>query len=766
MRSIECWVMTLTFASFALALPAGAATFTVDTTADDPSLSACDDAVANDCSLRGAMSRANGLAESSLILVPTGVYSLTNASSCHLVTHQRGVFNLNTVSLCFAGNITLVGTGAGTTIIDGNHAHRVAYVSDGFTVEIRSVTLRNGLGVTDHDPYAPGFLTSVGGAVDNSGDVSLIDSRIEGSTTPSDGGAIYNDNAVTLIRSQLVGNTAAGAGGAVANESFYALTALTIKDSSIASNQAVTSLGGGVFNFGGIVSVAGSTISGNLAPGGLGGGLYNGNNSAAMEIVNSTISGNSSGSSGGGIENGSPNAVVLNNVTITNNVGATDGRGTTGGIDGGPFVLSNTIVAGNRDARGGTPDCNTHVTSRGYNLIKETTSQFMGFTGVNCIISGDSTGNILGQDALLGVLADNGGVTQTHALAVNSPAIDAGSPATPGSGAPACAVADQRGLLRPLGVRCDIGAFERNGAFALTSVTPSTAGNTGSAMVSVAGSGFVQGATLALKRAGQPDIVVTPQVDVGGSDLIASVDLGGAAPGSFDVVVTNPDQSVRTLASAFTVHAGGGPKLWVDVIGMLRRHGPSFVTVLYGNRGDVDALAVPLTISVPDGYQATARFDVNPPETQAGEIRPNWSDSPIVIAEPTTTLLNVPLIVPVVPSGYTGALRFTLALTPTSAPSLVVAVIGTPAYTDMANPSFVASAALGAQSHLQQVFGFVVPATALPELQQYAANELQRIVAAGRATFAASIGMDPSVYSLAQFQVDLAFHAAQRAAGQ
>jgi hypothetical protein len=111
-------------------------------------------------------------------------------------------------------------------------------------------------------------------------------------------------------------------------------------------------------------------------------------------------------------------------------------------------------------------------------------------------------------------------------------------------------------------------------------------------------------------------------------------------------------------------------------------------------------------------------------------------------------------------------LRFTLALTPTSAPSLVVAVIGTPAYTDAASSAFVASAALGAQSHLQQVFGFVVPASALPELQQYAANELQRIVAAGRATFAASIGMDPGVYSLAQFQVDLAFHAAQRAAGQ
>ena len=60
----------------------------------------------------------------------------------------------------------------------------------------------------------------------------------------------------------------------------------------------------------------------------------------------------------------------------------------------------------------------------------------------------------------LGPLQDNGGPTFTHALLQGSPAIDAGNPATPGSGANACPATDQREVARPQGPRCDIGAFE------------------------------------------------------------------------------------------------------------------------------------------------------------------------------------------------------------------------------------------------------------------------------------------------------------------
>src|SRR5207253_6831744 len=74
-------------------------------------------------------------------------------------------------------------------------------------------------------------------------------------------------------------------------------------------------------------------------------------------------------------------------------------------------------------------------------------------------------GNLVGTggsplDAKLAPLADNGGPTLTRALLGDSPAIDAGNAATPGSGGVACAATDQRGVLRPFGSHCDMGAFE------------------------------------------------------------------------------------------------------------------------------------------------------------------------------------------------------------------------------------------------------------------------------------------------------------------
>ena len=56
-------------------------------------------------------------------------------------------------------------------------------------------------------------------------------------------------------------------------------------------------------------------------------------------------------------------------------------------------------------------------------------------------------------DALLGPLADNGGPTLTHALLAGSPAIDIAD-------AGACPATDQRGVTRPQGAGCDVGAFE------------------------------------------------------------------------------------------------------------------------------------------------------------------------------------------------------------------------------------------------------------------------------------------------------------------
>lgn len=56
--------------------------------------------------------------------------------------------------------------------------------------------------------------------------------------------------------------------------------------------------------------------------------------------------------------------------------------------------------------------------------------------------------------AILGPLADNGGLTKTHALVAGSPAIDLDAACSAGLSQ------DQRGEARPSGAGCDAGAFE------------------------------------------------------------------------------------------------------------------------------------------------------------------------------------------------------------------------------------------------------------------------------------------------------------------
>jgi len=66
-------------------------------------------------------------------------------------------------------------------------------------------------------------------------------------------------------------------------------------------------------------------------------------------------------------------------------------------------------------------------------------------------------------------LQDNGGPTQTIALLAGGPALNAGNDA-------ACPSTDQRGIVRPQGTNCDIGAYESRGfTSGIPSGTPQSA---------------------------------------------------------------------------------------------------------------------------------------------------------------------------------------------------------------------------------------------------------------------------------------------------
>lgn len=196
-------------------------------------------------------------------------------------------------------------------------------------------------------------------------------------------------------------------------------------------------MGGGLQNTGN-ATINDSTINGGLAE--FGAGIF----STAGEVIlnNTTMSANTAIFGGGGILNGET-TMRLNNCTLTGNSATLGGSG---GIENhGEMVLSNTIVAAQQVG----PDCAGVVDSSGGNNLD---------SDGTCVMSGVA-GNITAAP-LLGPLLDNGGPTPTRAPAARSPAIDAGSALTPGSGGAFCLAADQRGVGRPQGGGCDIGAVE------------------------------------------------------------------------------------------------------------------------------------------------------------------------------------------------------------------------------------------------------------------------------------------------------------------
>lgn len=169
----------------------------------------------------------------------------------------------------------------------------------------------------------------------------------------------------------------------------------------------------------------------------------------SASLRNVTVSGNLAQGDGGGIYNSA--TLTLNNVTLTNNsVSGGDG----GGLAGSFTTGTNTVIAANLDgALPNKPDCATTLNSGGYNLVQVTTG---------CTLIGNVATVISNTAPNLSGLGMFSGLTLTHLPLSNSPAIDAGNPATPNGVSPNCEILDQRGYARQSS-RCDIGAVESDG---------------------------------------------------------------------------------------------------------------------------------------------------------------------------------------------------------------------------------------------------------------------------------------------------------------
>lgn len=202
--------------------------------------------------------------------------------------------------------------------------------------------------------------------------------------------------------------------------------------------------GGGILNDGGTLTVTRSTFSGNSALN-FGGGIAN-INGGMLNVANSTFSGNKA-DAGGGIINDSTLTVTYS--TFSGNDAEDVGGGISNAIRA-TATLSNTVLANSvvQDTRGGNCGLGTFIDG-GYNISDDSSCAFAaGSTSKN------STDPELDPDGL----ENNGGPTQTIALQKGSPAVDYIPEGQNGCGT--TTRTDQRGVKRPQGKTCDVGAYE------------------------------------------------------------------------------------------------------------------------------------------------------------------------------------------------------------------------------------------------------------------------------------------------------------------
>jgi len=323
-------------------------------------------------------------------------------------------------------------------------------------------------------------------------DVTITNSTINFNEAGGNGGGVAAGQGTLHVSGSFIGNNTASAGGGLSlynNES-------TIEFTTISGNQSTNDGGGGLYANDDAtdsnLTVRNTTISGNTSQY-YGGGLYL-DNSGTTDIQNSTISGNTAALNGGGAAVGyQSTGFSMTQTTVTNNTATSPDSGP---AVGGVLVATPlpTVAAARKSARAAkaadkAPGEHTkpdHAKGQGVRaavvdsiavtgtivsgnagedigafdpLTVNSDHSIIGTVGTHVTVT-DLGGSQLGlTDPGLLPLADNGGPTQTHALAVGSPAKDKGPspvPTFPGNDF------DQRGagFARVVDGTVDVGAFE------------------------------------------------------------------------------------------------------------------------------------------------------------------------------------------------------------------------------------------------------------------------------------------------------------------
>ncbi len=482
----------LSLGAAGLASSAQAATYTVGTTNDTPRGEKCPKPASGTCSLRQLIEYENGLPEApsppDVIVVPSGTYKL------------------NEGTLTITQSLVILGAGARTTIVEMPvnaypERERVFETqSPGeSSIGIFGLEIVDGIANADSNEIDGDF----GGDIRNKGLLLLSEDWITKGTA-SAGGGVANDGGTLVVERSLVsGNTSSNGyaeAGGILNYGYAGCegecagkkAVLAVEDSTVAENSA--DVGAGIV----------STTE-DLEP-----------DENGASIIDSTIAYNSE------------ECIECSPVA---------GAGLT--ADDGTIAVDGSIVAFNTNTTdGGAPteaNCSatspaTIVSPLGYDLESGTDC---GFT---------STGDLqnTSPDFSSSTPQNNGGSTNTFALEPTSPAVDA----IPKTDTTLCEGLDQRGITRPQGAGCDIGAFE---------LAPSTFQATGVPVSATADAQF--DGTVATFTEAVPDTVA--------SDYTATIDWGDGT--STAGIVTSASGGGFAVSCAHTYAAGGAFTISVKI---------------------------------------------------------------------------------------------------------------------------------------------------------------------------------------------------------
>ncbi len=394
------------------------------------------------CSLRAAITAAN-------------LSSISGTQTIDFDLMYPVTITLSSPLPVITGTVVISGPGSANLTVSGNNLYRVFEVGSGASFDISSLAIRHGhrpdggagiyvlygaLSLSDcivadnlsFDGFGGGGILSDFGTVQLNG--CVVSDNSAGS---ADGGGLLNKGGQVKIRETTFARNSAFLNGAIQNNGV-----MTVTDSLFAGNTA--RLAAGIFN-NGILTVTNSTFSDNIAHIASGGAIQN---VATLVVANSTFFQNGA-DFGADIDNANGSAHVTNS-TFYSTTSPSSVSISNAGISS-MLVLSNTVLA----APSGIDNC-SNMGGGSFMVSADNLATDNTCAGATVVTPGQLR---------LGALQDNGGSTPTVALLFASVALDAGNDAACAApiGAPAYGAGgeDQRGVARPQGEKCDVGAFEQ-----------------------------------------------------------------------------------------------------------------------------------------------------------------------------------------------------------------------------------------------------------------------------------------------------------------